>query len=751
MGFAPSAPTWLALPDTPSAYVANQFARVNAAADAIELTGSGVGWQNVVIVDPAGGGDFTTVQAAIDSITDETSGNRYLVLMNGGDVTEALVTLKPFVFLGGRGEGVTNLRVTNAAGGGLVTADDSGVSNLSILAATTGANQTIDVPQTRLRWQMRDVRINGRSLLGAGQYVNCRWAGTINFNGATNETLPVFENNRFDIGSAIGQSITSGADSFAHISGGTVIGSSNITQQASIGGLSENIRYTGVTFINDQTGGSTGWTFTARATFAGCSFARYNGSGFPIMSPTAGNYSGCSFFEAFISANATAKPLNFSGCHFRDTQIEIVNSVSLGHFPVVISGCILEGSTTGAGGGNLPGLILDTSGSGGKRIVELNGNTYRGRIDPTFTSDLRLRGTDVQGVFFPVDTALGTGAPLAIGQHTAMDLNLAAETCFVPLRMNPPALDTGIVDALLVVSGEFDKLLDRFAEGAGNVALAAHTPDSGTGWTLVSGTATVLDASDDVEGSAGGIHTFDDGATDGFVQVKFDNPGSNSTFNHGLIFRYADSDNFWSVQVDRVGSFDTQLRLVKREAASDEIIAETDIGVGGTSSVTVGISFLGDFIKVFCDLGIVEFNLAFETEDTFNNTSPTVGLLFGGTGANIGMDDFEFWRGDSTLDITMDASAGEEGAPIERVTDSLVLTNLPVAHQNFSYVDIKNALTNVRQGSVTGMRVTLDALGTVNTALRVHGIVLRTLPTSIPVRPTQSTSGSLDAQQITYR
>lgn len=709
-------------------------------------------WQNVKIVDAAGGGDFTTVQGAIDGITDHTTSNRYLVLINGGDYTEATITLKSFVYVGGRGRDVTRIVVTNSSGGGIVDADDSGIFNLSVIGSSSGTDWTFDVDTTRSNWIMHNVHLSGRMRLGAGEYLDCSFDGRIEFNGASNQSLPVLNGGFINLNAQSTHVLTGPTGDFGEMNGVTVIAKSSSSANATIS-LGDDINCTGCVFINDMGSQTTrDWRFTSSGRFTGCTFGQYDTTGTSLIESTEGHFTGCTFHDVGITASATGKPLNYSGCHFHDAKITITNSASVGHFPVVISGCLLEASSGGSGSNNAPGTILDTSSSGGKRIVELNGNTYRGHIVDNFASTLRLRGTDVKATFFPVDTALGTGVALAVGQHTTMDLNAATETCFIPVRMNPPAYDLRIVDALLVVSGEFDKKSDAFVEGAGDVALAAHTPTAGTGWTLVSGTASVIDASDDVEGSAGGIHTFDDTATDGFVQVKFQNPGSNATFNHGLIFRYADTDNYWRVELDRSGSpFEVEMRLIKRVAASETTIAITEIGGGGTASPTIGVSFLGNTIKVFCDQGLVEHNFVFEDTSGDLSTNSTVGLLFGGTGAGIGMDDFEFWRGDSTLDFSVDTSAGEEGAPIERVTDSLAITNEPIAHQTFSYVDIEGALTNVRQGSVIGLKVTLDALGTVNTAFRVHGVLLRTLPTSIPVRPTQSTGATLDAQQITYR
>lgn len=64
--------------------------------------------ERVLWVSPSGG-DFSSVQAALDSITDASASNRYLVRVGPGIFTEP-VTMKPFVDVEGSGEGVTTLR-----------------------------------------------------------------------------------------------------------------------------------------------------------------------------------------------------------------------------------------------------------------------------------------------------------------------------------------------------------------------------------------------------------------------------------------------------------------------------------------------------------------------------------------------------------------------------------------------------------------------------------------------------------------
>ena len=705
----------------------------------------GVTWQNVKIVDAAGGGDFTTIQGAIDGITDQSNTNRYLVLINGGDYTEATITHKQYVSVGGRGRDITRILVTNASGGAIVDADDSGMFDLTVVASTS-SNLTLSVDTTRLNWFMDNVNISGRSTLGAGQYTNCKWNGVITLNGASDESMPVMENCHFNLTAATNQTLSGGNSGFGQIIGGSVIAASNVSNQSSITGDTTDLTFTGVAFINDQTGGSTGWSFDARAQFTGCTFSRYDGSGNADITPSEARFSGCTFTSGirFDLPSSGVGPVNFSGCQLVEAIVRLTNS-SASFYPVVFSGCLLESASSGA--------LLTQNGSGGNRLVELNGNTYRGTIDVD-ALDFRFRGTDVEAVLFPPSHSLGTGAAATADHHPVLELNMATETAFIPLRFHPPnggrGANSTLIDALLVVSSEFDKANDEFTEGS-NIALASHTSDSGETWSLVSGTATVTESDDTVEGSAGGIHTWGASGAHGFVEIE-SKLASSSALKQRLLFRYSDTDNYWAVEMARPSTnADMELRLLKRVSGSETIIAETDIGGSGTITAVMGVSFLGNTIKVFCDTGVEEPGLVFETSDSFNNTATVVGLFFAGTGADNFFDKLKFWRGDTTSDLTVDADFGSEGAPLDHLTDSLTLANQPIAHHVFSYIDIKDALNNLQQGGIVGVRVTLDALGTVNTAIYVHGIIVRKMPTNKPVANTQSTVSSLDRQQITYR
>ncbi len=94
---------------------------------------------NVIIVAKSNG-DFNPIGLAVDSITDASASNPYLIWVAPGWYDEA-VTLKPYVHLQGAGQGVTVIQAAPSFDGGrtLELADDTTVRDLSISNIGTGA------------------------------------------------------------------------------------------------------------------------------------------------------------------------------------------------------------------------------------------------------------------------------------------------------------------------------------------------------------------------------------------------------------------------------------------------------------------------------------------------------------------------------------------------------------------------------------------------------------------------------------
>ena len=82
------------------------------ALEGTQFKGKGTSYQNMVIVAKSGG-DFTSIQAALDSITDASDDNRYLVYVAPGIYSEQ-VMMKQFVDIEGAGELTTKITFTGS-------------------------------------------------------------------------------------------------------------------------------------------------------------------------------------------------------------------------------------------------------------------------------------------------------------------------------------------------------------------------------------------------------------------------------------------------------------------------------------------------------------------------------------------------------------------------------------------------------------------------------------------------------------
>jgi hypothetical protein len=105
----------------------------------------GVALQNVKTVAKSGG-DFTTISAALASITDASDSNRYLIHVAPGVYSES-VTMKPFVDIEGSGELTTTITFTgssSASSGTVLGADDAELRFLTV-ENTGGADYAVAI------------------------------------------------------------------------------------------------------------------------------------------------------------------------------------------------------------------------------------------------------------------------------------------------------------------------------------------------------------------------------------------------------------------------------------------------------------------------------------------------------------------------------------------------------------------------------------------------------------------------------
>jgi hypothetical protein len=124
--YATSAP-WSGLTGMPTGF-----------ADGVDDTGGG--YQNVIIVAKSGG-DFTSVQSALDSISDNGEANRYLVWVASGTYSEA-VTMKQYVDIQGAGELVTKITAAGSASANTGTVTGANNAELRFLTVeNTGGDE----------------------------------------------------------------------------------------------------------------------------------------------------------------------------------------------------------------------------------------------------------------------------------------------------------------------------------------------------------------------------------------------------------------------------------------------------------------------------------------------------------------------------------------------------------------------------------------------------------------------------------
>ena len=194
-------------------------------------------YKNVVAVAQSGG-QFTSIQAALDSITDASAANRYLVRVAPGVYTER-VTMKQYVDIEGSGENITTITFAGSASlsvGTVVGASNAELRSLTVQNTGGGALAVAISVAGNSRLTHVTATASGASTTNVGIYVGGSSpsinAVTVLAIGAATESIGVFNEGASpsivssNI-SASGASITQGL--FSRTSGTVTIQNSKIT------------------------------------------------------------------------------------------------------------------------------------------------------------------------------------------------------------------------------------------------------------------------------------------------------------------------------------------------------------------------------------------------------------------------------------------------------------------------------------------------------------------------------------------
>jgi fibronectin type 3 domain-containing protein len=137
-------------------------------------------------------------------------------------------------------------------------------------------------------------------------------------------------------------------------------------------------------------------------------------------------------------------------------------------------------------------------------------------------------------------------------------------------------------------------LKDTFTDSNGT-ALASHTMDVGSGWTIGSGAVAVQ--SNKAVFSATGQAVADAGRADCTLSVKF---RCTDTNQYGVIpFRYVDESNFWFLYIDA----GNRIRIFEKASGSNTTRATTTISYTANNDYTVTVTLLGASIVATFDGG----------------------------------------------------------------------------------------------------------------------------------------------------
>jgi len=470
-------------------------------------------WAQVVIVAQSGG-DFTTIQAAIDSITDQSSTKRYTVLVMPGIYDEA-VAMKSYVDVVG-----IDRKSVQIAGDGLsitVTGDDDCLlTNLTInptdvtfspLSNASGNNdfhvEGVDILGSNILFtsgRMIDVNIEGATS-GGRNIIN------IGSNGSSN--VPIFHYCNFiQTGAASnGEAVmklttTSSWSEIYHclLKSSATINNSVVLLTAALPTRRQLMVFNSTLLSsmnhNDALNNRQNIIFHSVGEFYGCEFIGYalGQAVTPAIVGSVGN--GGAYFHGCDFRGATPLTICSGGIFMRNCAMDIPIFVQLketsGFYNcsgVTVDSLNASGSKTLdiVEVGRVAGNWTYTAGTWS---IRLDSNGYSKSWGLKGSANQTFLGSDVKEMFIP-PSALGTGLHTLLGNHSVMRLQTGGTVGFeIPVESQV----IEILDVEFVFTPDATGTFNWSIETDGGKATesrAAHIDsDSGAG---ESGTADRLD------------------------------------------------------------------------------------------------------------------------------------------------------------------------------------------------------------------------------------------------------------------
>jgi hypothetical protein len=293
---------------------------------------------NVVVVAQSGG-DFTSVQAALTSITDASDTNRYLVWVGPGVYTET-VTMKPYVDIEGAGELLTTISSGSATG--TVTGANNAELRFLTVRNTGGASGAIAI--TNIYPSARFTHVTATASGGTNNY------GVYNGGSPTMISLTATASGGtnsygvYNVGSPTMISVTATASEGTNNHGVYNFNSSltmnNVTAAASGGTNSYG--------VYNASGSPTMRSVTATASGGTNNHGVYNFSSWPtIQNSTVRTSGGTSSYGIYNSAGGGSYTVKVDNCQVSGSTNTIYNDTE---FTVRIGASQLDGGPVTGGG-----------------------------------------------------------------------------------------------------------------------------------------------------------------------------------------------------------------------------------------------------------------------------------------------------------------------------------------------------------------------------------------------------------------